>query len=87
MALHIIVTAKQVIDPEMPTSAFSIEATEPRVVTPATFQPVVNGFDEMRLANDDVGVIRRIDGDDVNRQGGCRQLTYLLGATCLGRSG
>src|SRR2546425_6285549 len=49
MALHIIVTAKQVIDPEMPTSAFSLDAAGPRVVTPATFQPVVNGFDENAL--------------------------------------
>ena len=49
MALHIIVTAKQVIDPEMPTSAFSLDAAGPRVVTPATFQPVINGFDENAL--------------------------------------
>ena len=31
MALHIIVTAKQVVDPEMPISAYSIEAAGPRV--------------------------------------------------------
>ena len=49
MALHIIVTAKQVIDPEMPISAYSIDAGGPRVVTPATFQPVINGFDENAL--------------------------------------
>ena len=49
MALHIIVTAKQVIDPEIPTSAFTIDANGPRVVTPSTFQPVVNGFDENAL--------------------------------------
>ena len=49
MALHIIVTAKQVIDPEMPISAYSIDAAGPRVVTPATFQPVINGFDENAL--------------------------------------
>jgi electron transfer flavoprotein beta subunit len=49
MALHIIVAVKQVIDPEMPTSAFSLEAEGPRVVTPATFQPVLNGFDENAL--------------------------------------
>ena len=49
MALHIIVTAKQVSDPEMPISAYSIDAAGPRVVTPATFQPVINGFDENAL--------------------------------------
>ncbi|MGE3537424.1 MAG: electron transfer flavoprotein subunit beta/FixA family protein [Candidatus Tectimicrobiota bacterium] len=47
MALHIVVAAKQVIDPEMPLSAFSIDGA--RVVTPATFSPVVNGFDENAL--------------------------------------
>src|SRR5215831_14254321 len=49
MALHIIVTAKQVSDPEMPTSAYSIDAAGPRVVTPSTFLPVLNGFDENAL--------------------------------------
>jgi electron transfer flavoprotein beta subunit len=46
MPLQIIVTAKQVIDPEIPKSAFKIEATSKRVVIPASFPPVVNGFDE-----------------------------------------
>lgn len=46
MPLHIIVTAKQVIDPEMPLSAFSIDAEAKQVVTPPTFPPIVNGFDE-----------------------------------------
>jgi electron transfer flavoprotein beta subunit len=46
MALHIIVTAKQVIDPEIPKSAFKIDATSKRVVIPSSFPPVVNGFDE-----------------------------------------
>jgi electron transfer flavoprotein beta subunit len=49
MPLHIIVTAKQVIDPEMPLSAFRIDAAARRVATPPTFQPVVNGFDEYAL--------------------------------------
>ena len=49
MALQIIVTAKQVSDPEMPVSAYSLDAAGPRVVTPATFQPVINGFDENAL--------------------------------------
>ena len=46
MALEIIVTAKQVIDPEMPVSALSLNDTAMRVVTPSTFPPVINGFDE-----------------------------------------
>jgi len=49
MALHIIVTVKQVIDPEMPASALRIDETATKVVTPATFPPVVNGFDEYAL--------------------------------------
>jgi electron transfer flavoprotein beta subunit len=49
MPLHIIVTAKQVIDPEIPLSAFRIDADARQVVTPSTFQPVVNGFDEYAL--------------------------------------
>jgi electron transfer flavoprotein beta subunit len=35
-----------VIDPEIPKSAFKIEATSKRVVMPSSFPPVVNGFDE-----------------------------------------
>jgi electron transfer flavoprotein beta subunit len=46
MPLHIIVTAKQVIDPEIPKSAFKIDATSMRVLIPSSFPPVVNGFDE-----------------------------------------
>jgi electron transfer flavoprotein beta subunit len=46
MPLHIIVTAKQVIDPEIPKSAFRIDATSKRVTIPSSFPPVVNGFDE-----------------------------------------
>ena len=49
MALHIIVTVKQVIDPEMPTSALRIDGTATKVVTPPTFPPVINGFDEYAL--------------------------------------
>jgi electron transfer flavoprotein beta subunit len=49
MPLHIIVTAKQVIDPEMPLSAFRIDAAARQVTTPTTFPPVVNGFDEYAL--------------------------------------
>src|SRR5918992_3982247 len=46
MPLTIIVTAKQVIDPEIPKSAFKIDAASKRVVVPSSFPPVVNGFDE-----------------------------------------
>ncbi len=46
MALQIIVTAKQVIDPEIPKSAFKIDVATKRVVVPPSFPPVVNGFDE-----------------------------------------
>src|ERR671923_1305254 len=46
MPLQIIVTAKQVIDPEIPKAAFKIDATSKRVVVPPSFPPVVNGFDE-----------------------------------------
>jgi electron transfer flavoprotein beta subunit len=49
MALHIIVTAKQVIDPEIPKSAFKIDPASKRVVVPSSFPPVVNGFDEHAL--------------------------------------
>ncbi|MEE9147296.1 MAG: electron transfer flavoprotein subunit beta/FixA family protein [Candidatus Tectomicrobia bacterium] len=49
MALEIIVTAKQVIDPEMPSSALGLDDTATQVVTPATFAPIVNGFDEYAL--------------------------------------
>ena len=44
MTLNIVVTAKQVIDPETPLSAFQIEVN--RVLTPPSMAPVVNGFDE-----------------------------------------
>jgi len=46
MALTIVVTAKQVIDPEIPKSAFKIDAANKRVTVPPSFPPVVNGFDE-----------------------------------------
>jgi len=46
MPLQIIVTAKQVIDPEIPKSAFKIDPAHRRAVVPASFPPVVNGFDE-----------------------------------------
>jgi electron transfer flavoprotein beta subunit len=47
MTLNIVVTAKQVIDPETPLSAFGVESN--RVVTPANQATVVNGFDEQAV--------------------------------------
>ena len=46
MALHIVVLAKQVTDPEMPLSAFQVDRENKRVVTPSNIPPIVNGFDE-----------------------------------------
>ena len=46
MPVKIGVLAKQVIDPEMPMTAFQVNSAEKRVVTPSTIPPVVNGFDE-----------------------------------------
>ena len=47
MALHVVVTAKQVLDPETPLSAFRIE--ENRVAVGAGMAPVVNGYDEQAV--------------------------------------
>ena len=47
MALHIVVTAKQVLDPETPLSAFRIEGN--RVAAASNVPPVVNGFDEQAV--------------------------------------
>ena len=46
MPLDIIVCAKQVMDPETPTSAFRIDSQAKRVVPAPGIPPVVNGFDE-----------------------------------------
>ena len=46
MALNIIVTAKQVMDPETPASAFRVDREAKRVVPAQNIPPVVNGFDE-----------------------------------------
>ncbi|MCE2463973.1 MAG: electron transfer flavoprotein subunit beta, partial [Dehalococcoidia bacterium] len=46
MSLNIVVLAKQVIDPEMPVSAFQVNRESRSVVTPSNIPPVVNGFDE-----------------------------------------
>jgi len=47
--LHVIVTAKQVIDPDMPLPAMRLDEDARRVETPATLSPVVNGFDEVAV--------------------------------------
>ncbi|MCH7608753.1 MAG: hypothetical protein IIC94_09350, partial [Chloroflexi bacterium] len=47
IALHIVVTAKQVLDPETPLSAFRIEGG--RVAAASNMAPVVNGFDEQAV--------------------------------------
>ena len=46
MPLSIGVCAKQVIDPEMPASAFRVDPESKRVITTQGLPPVVNGFDE-----------------------------------------
>ena len=46
MPVDIIVCAKQVIDPETPSSAFKIDPASKRVVPAPGIPPVVNGFDE-----------------------------------------
>jgi electron transfer flavoprotein beta subunit len=47
MTLKIVVTAKQVIDPETPASAFGIDSNA--VTVPSNQAPVVNGFDEQAI--------------------------------------
>jgi electron transfer flavoprotein beta subunit len=46
MPLTIVVTAKQVLDPETPASALQIDHARKRMVAPPTVPPVVNGYDE-----------------------------------------
>ncbi len=46
MPVDIIVCAKQVIDPETPSSASKIDPASKRVVPAPGIPPVVNGFDE-----------------------------------------
>lgn len=47
MTLHIVVTAKQVLDPETPVSAFQINANAVSVT--GNVAPVVNGYDEQAV--------------------------------------
>ena len=46
MAVKIVVCAKQVLDPEMPPSAFRVDKEAKSFVSPPGIPPVVNGFDE-----------------------------------------
>ncbi len=46
MPVKVIVCAKQVLDPEMPPSAFRVDKETKRIVPPPGIPPVVNGFDE-----------------------------------------
>ncbi|MCL0028704.1 electron transfer flavoprotein subunit beta/FixA family protein [Dehalococcoidia bacterium] len=60
MPIDIIVCAKQVIDPEMPSSSFNIDPASKRVIPVPGIPPVVNGFDENAveaalLINDAIG--------------------------------
>jgi electron transfer flavoprotein beta subunit len=49
VAFHIVVTAKQVMDPETPLSAFHIDPNANRVEQPINISPVVNGYDEQAV--------------------------------------
>ena len=46
MERNIIVTAKQVIDPETPASAMHVNAQGKAMETPPNVPPVINGYDE-----------------------------------------
>ncbi len=46
MAVEIVVCVKQVIDPETPASAFSVDRDARRAVPAPGIPPIVNGFDE-----------------------------------------
>jgi len=46
MSLHIVVCAKQVLDPETPPSALRLNKEKKRMETPPNVPPVVNGYDE-----------------------------------------
>ena len=49
MALNIIATAKQVMDPETPVSGYRVDRDAKQVVPTAQIPPVINGFDENGL--------------------------------------
>jgi len=49
MGLRMIVCAKQVLDPETPSSVFKIDRATKRAIPPPGADPVVNGFDEIAV--------------------------------------
>lgn len=49
MSMRLIVCAKQVIDPETPSSVFKIDRGAKRAIPPPGADPVVNGFDEIAV--------------------------------------
>ena len=49
MSLHIVVCLKQVIDPEMPTSAYQLDEASLQVVPPSGTPHLINNFDEIAL--------------------------------------
>jgi len=49
MGLRMIVCAKQVLDPETPSSVFRIDSAAKRAIPPPGADPVVNGFDEIAV--------------------------------------
>jgi electron transfer flavoprotein beta subunit len=44
--VDIIITLKQVPDPEAPKESFRIDDTAMKILNPANVDPVINGFDE-----------------------------------------
>ena len=44
--VEIIVTLKQVPDPEAPKESFRIDEAEMKILNPANIDPVINGYDE-----------------------------------------
>lgn len=49
MGLRMIVCAKQVLNPDMPSSVFKIDRQARRAIAPLGVKPVINGFDEIAV--------------------------------------
>jgi len=49
MSLHIVVCLKQVIDPEMPASAYKLDEASLQVAPPVSTPQLINNFDEVAL--------------------------------------
>ena len=47
--MKIVVLVKQVIDSEIPESAFLIDSSKKSVSTPPNITPVINGYDEQAI--------------------------------------